>query len=181
MIVQMLEKRNITATDDHQIYVYGFDAAIYTLCSTVGLLIMGFLLGMVPETIVIVLLFYINQTLGGGFHTSTHLKCFLTMAVGLLCCLSTFFLPFSLPVYLGTAVVSLGLMMRYPLILHKNKTYLTAKYPELCKRSRIVLLLQAVCLFGLSAWGEQVYCQALCIALCGCCLSWMTAIMQQRK
>ena len=181
MIVQILEKRNITAVDDHLIYVYGFDAAIYTFCSTVGLLVIGFFLGRIPETIIIVLLFYINQTLGGGFHSSTHLKCFLTMAVGLLCCLGTFLLSISLSVYLGMAVVSMGLMMRYPLVLHKNKTYLNAKYTELCKHSRIVLLLQAVCLFGLSVWGKQVYYQAVCIALCGCCLSRMAAIMQQRE
>lgn len=95
MIVRALEKRTIIPAADHEVYVYGFDAALYTFLSTAGLVLIGCVLGQGIETLIIISLFYVNQTLGGGFHASTHLNCFITMVLGLLGCLATFLLPFN--------------------------------------------------------------------------------------
>ena len=45
MIVRALEKRTIIPAADHDVYVYGFDAALYTFLSTVGLMLIGCVLG----------------------------------------------------------------------------------------------------------------------------------------
>ena len=39
MIVRALEKRTIIPAADHEAYVYGFDAALYTFLSTAGLVL----------------------------------------------------------------------------------------------------------------------------------------------
>lgn len=181
MIVRALEKRNIISVADHDVYIYGFDAALYTFFSTVGLLLIGCLLGRGIETLIIVALFYINQTLGGGFHATTHCNCFITMAVGLLVCLATFLLPFSHWAYCVLGVVGLALMMKYPLVLHKNKEYLLSKQARLCKRSRVTLLVEGILLIAVGIWGSHAFIQAYCIALAACAVSWLVAVFQKEK
>jgi len=155
MIVRVLEKRTIIPAADHDVYVYGFDAALYTFLSTVGLMLIGCVPGQGIETLIIIALFYVNQTLGGGFHASTHLNCFITMALGLLGCLATFLLPFNQWVYCILGTVGLMFMIKYPLVLHKNKEYLQAKHDILCKRSRGALLVQGICLMAIALWGKK--------------------------
>lgn len=111
MIVRALEKRTIIPAADHEVYVYGFDAALYTFLSTAGLVLIGCVLGQGIETLIIISLFYVNQTLGGGFHASTHLNCFITMVLGLLGCLATFLLPFNQWVYCILGTVGLMFMI----------------------------------------------------------------------
>ena len=38
-IVCALERRKATSVSDHKVYVYGFEAALYTLFSTAGLIL----------------------------------------------------------------------------------------------------------------------------------------------
>ena len=126
LIVQWFEKRGIInpSQDERDIYTYGFELAIYTLVSTFGLLTIGFLLGYPLETCFIITLYYVNQTLGGGFHASSHLSCFLSMCAGLVAIL--ILLQFSLPnlLYAGLGIGSLLVLYFNPLVLHKNKQFL---------------------------------------------------------
>lgn len=181
MIVRALEKRTIIPAADHEAYVYGFDAALYTFLSTVGLMLIGYVLGQGIETLILIALFYVNQTLGGGFHASTHLNCFITMALGLLGCLATFLLPFNQWVYCILGTVGLMFMIKYPLVLHKNKEYLQAKHDILCKRSRGALLVQGICLMAIALWGKNEYLQAFCVALGVCAMSRLVAVFQKAK
>lgn len=64
--------------------IYGCEVWLYTVLSTLGLLMIGLLTNSVLETIIIITIFYLCQTNGGGFHATTHLRCFLTMTLGLL-------------------------------------------------------------------------------------------------
>ena len=121
-ILAFLEANEIVRAEDHEVYAYGLDAILYTMISTLGLVLIGVVMRSTTEALVIIGMFYINQTLGGGFHASTHLRCFLTMAVGLLCCLSTLFIPFPLPASLIIALMSMGFMLRFPLVLHLEFT-----------------------------------------------------------
>lgn len=175
-IVCALERRKATSVSDHKVYVYGFEAALYTLFSTAGLILIGSLLGRHIESLIIIAFFYTNQTFGGGFHASTHWKCFLTMATGLLCCLASFLVPFHLCAYLGLGAISLLLMFLYPLVLHQNRAYLQSKQDLFRTRSRIALLIQTACLIGVVIWGKQTYIQTICIALGGCALSRIIAV-----
>lgn len=181
MIVRALETRSIIPVADREVYLYGFDAALYTFFSTAGLILIGCLLGRGMETLIIILLFYVNQTLGGGFHASTHFNCFITMVLGLLACLATFLLPFSRWAYCVLGAVGLGLMMKYPLVLHKNKEHLHSKYDIFNKRSKMALLVQGICLIAIAIWGMSIYVQAFCVALGACAVSRLVAVFQKGK
>ena len=53
---------------------YGIKAFLYTFMSTGLLLALGAMLGMLLPACVIITVFYVDQTVGGGYHTSTHLR-----------------------------------------------------------------------------------------------------------
>lgn len=174
-IIRGMERKGVIAGEDREIYAYGLDAALYTLISTAGLLILGALLGRFAETLFIVALFYINQTLGGGFHAKSHKSCFLTMTVGLLVCLLSLALPYR-PAVCGTVGVgSLLLLFGIPLTLHPNKAYLYSQRDRLAKRSRIAVAIQAALLMGMLCWGKPVYTQTVCAAFLACAVSRLVA------
>ncbi|MEG0492608.1 MAG: accessory gene regulator B family protein [Clostridia bacterium] len=175
-LVRILERKTKIPAADREVYVYGLDTTLYTFFSTAGLILIGYLLSRGVETLIIIAFFYTNQRLGGGFHASTHLTCFLTMALGLLGCIASFALPFHLFVCCAFGAVSLVLMIKYPLVLHENKQHLQCKESEFRRHSRLALLGQALCLLCIALWGKPEYIQAISAALTVCTLSRMVAI-----
>ena len=141
-IVKLFEKRGVicASAEEREVYIYGFDIAIYTFLSTLGLFFIGWMAGRPIETTLLIFVYYINQSFGGGFHASSHLMCFLTMVLGELLFLISFLLPYSLLACIGISVISLLFMWLHPLVLHPNKSYLKKKAPQLIKHSRQILL-----------------------------------------
>lgn len=147
-IVRLFEKHGVicASAEEREVYIYGFDIAIYTFLSTLGLFFIGWMAGRPIETTLLIFLYYINQSFGGGFHASSHLMCFLTMVLGELLFFVSFLLPYSLLACIGISVISLLFMWTHPLVLHPNKSYLKKKAPQLIKRSRQILLLETTLL-----------------------------------
>lgn len=146
-IVNILEKKGALRSGvSRETYIYGFDIAIYTFLSTFGLFLIGWIADRPIETALLIFLYYTNQSSGGGFHASSHLMCFLTMVLGELLFLASFLLPYSPFTCSGISVISLLFMWTHPLVLHPNKSYLKKKAPQLIKRSRQILLLEAALL-----------------------------------
>ena len=82
-IISLFEKNGIVLKHNRSTYVYGLDIFLYTILSTAGLLLIGYVSHHFYESILLIILFYTNQTYGGGFHANSHTKCFLTMTLGL--------------------------------------------------------------------------------------------------
>lgn len=162
-VVDYLEKKEVISSADRQIYAYGVDAALYTFISTAGLLLIGWLSGRPWETMMIIATFYTNQSLGGGFHATTHWRC--SMTVGLVCSLCVLRLSFPVALSLVLGCASLLLMLHHPLILHPNKAYLEKKRSSLVKRSQRALVIQSAILLCLAAVGCEKLCQTFAIAL----------------
>ena len=156
-IVKLFEKRGVicASAEEREVYIYGFDIAIYTFLSTLGLFFIGWMAGRPIETTLLIFVYYINQSFGGGFHASSHLMCFLTMVLGELLFLISFLLPYSLLACIGISVISLLFMWLHPLVLHPNKRYLKKKAPQLIKRSHQILLIETVLLVTFILAGQK--------------------------
>ena len=112
-IVAALDRQGVLRHSSKEVYVYGFDIAIYTFVSTLGLFFIGWIGGKPWETILLIALYYTNQSAGGGFHASSHLNCFLSMAAGVVVFLLTFHFPCLYPVYIGVAALSALLLWHF--------------------------------------------------------------------
>lgn len=166
-IVRLFEKRGVicASAEEREVYIYGFDIAIYTFLSTLGLFFIGWMAGRPIETTLLIFLYYINQSFGGGFHASSHLMCFLTMVLGELLFLASFLLPYSLLICIGISVISLLFMWMHPLVLHPNKSYLKKKAPQLIKHSRQILLVEIALLIGFILLNVPVIMQTISLTL----------------
>ena len=138
-IVSLFEKKGIISSSSHELYVYGFSQLIYTFISTTALILIGLFFHRPLETIVLISLFYTNQTVGGGFHANSHLTCFLCMSVGLLIYLLSFRFPCSQGTLTFLFVVSFLALFLRPLVLHKNKLFLAEQSAKFIKKSRLAL------------------------------------------
>ena len=143
--------------EDRELYEYGFDIIIYTIWSTVVLLLLGTVLRQFWAAVIIVSIFYVFQSSGGGYHANSHLKCLLCMVVGLLAGLSFHFLN-DRPVLLWS-LLCLGcmLLLSCPLVLHPNKSYLEAERKRLTIRSIITTLSLLVIVISIRLWKTDVF------------------------
>lgn len=132
------------------------------------------------EALILLFLFYNHQSLGGGYHATTHLRCYLCMICGGVVYSSILRIHQNELLYLIGGACSLVLLWRFPLTLHPNKFYLAQKHSILVRRSRGFIL------FSFVAWTlsfcngcSRTY-RALSLSLIFCSLSRIVAVYQRR-
>ena len=79
ILTQKSIDHGLISEEDREIYEYGFEITIYTIWSTIVLLLIGLALRQLWASLIIVALFYTFQSTGGGYHADTHLKCLSTL------------------------------------------------------------------------------------------------------
>ncbi len=125
-------------SDAREICTYGIELALYTFISTAGLFLIGVMAGKPIETILLISIYYTNQTFGGGYHATTHIRCFLVMSMGLIISLSVLEAPWNHEILCGICTISYLYLWRRPLQLHPNKRYLQGQKSRLIRRSRLI-------------------------------------------
>lgn len=141
-VVTRLIDRGVVDRERMDVYVYGASAFIYTLASTAGLLLTGIVFHRFWESLLIMCIFYLNQTVGGGFHASSHMRCFSTMFIGLIVCLITYYISIKPWVVYSLLAFSYFILFGIPLVLHSHKDYLEGQRHILKNRSRIITAIQ---------------------------------------
>lgn len=174
--VEWLQHRNVVDETNKDIYIYGANLIIYTFLSTVGLLLIGMLFHRFWETVIIIGLFYTNQTVGGGYHASTHLSCFITMAVGLVIVLITYMFSIPSGVWFGCLFLSVLILEIIPLVLHPHKAYLKKNRAKLVARSRVITAIEGCIAITsiLMGWGSYAY--ACCLGMIASAVSRFYAV-----
>lgn len=180
-LLTLLSKRTRIEPSKREIYLYGLDLFLYTLISTSGLIAISALVGRTIEGILIIALYYLNQTLGGGYHATTHFRCFLTMALGLtLALLSMSFQPTRAAINI-IVVVAGCILLVFPLKLHKNKKYLSPQITLLRKRSRIAVCVQLVLFFLCGKFVTNALLYSYSLGMVVSVISRMAAIVLAQK
>lgn len=164
-LTKILVQKGVIPSEEQDLYAYGFDILIYTIWSTVALLLIGFFLHRLLPTAIIITGFYTLQSRGGGYHADSHLGCFFTMVVGLLIGLLPGFFSVS-PTFLWCILCcSASFLYLYPLVLHPHKQYLQENSSVLRFRSRLATVL-LVCIAIIAVqFACPVYPFASCLML----------------
>lgn len=74
-------KRGDITEKEREIYDYYFEITLSTVFNTLFLIICGIVFNNFINTILFMIGFIVFRTVSGGFHASSNLKCFLTLAV----------------------------------------------------------------------------------------------------
>lgn len=143
-VVNCLVKKEAICESEKKKYFYGCDVIIYTILSTFGLLLFGCIMGRALESLVCIIVFYTNQSSGGGFHASSHNKCFLTMIAGLSIYILLLSIDMNLLFIIITGIFSLCILFSFPLVLHARKQYLMKFKDNLIKHSKKVVIFEII-------------------------------------
>lgn len=89
-----LVRGQIISPDDADVFIYGLDLILFTGLTKVALLLFGCFVGRLPQTLIYTCSFSILQAFGGGYHASTHARCFIiTSAFWAIAMLLAHYLP----------------------------------------------------------------------------------------
>lgn len=161
-----LEKRVVISEDRRDVYIYGTELFIHTLISTCVLFLCACVFGKPLDGLIIIGLYYINQTTSGGFHAGSYMQCFIVMIVFMLSalvCLTFLFVPIWV---VGLVMIfSLLVLFLCPLMLHPNKYYLKSKASYFIRRSRIITFIEMVVAVTLFVFPNYQMQYAFCLGL----------------
>lgn len=180
-LIQTLSHHTTIDELKREIYIYAVDLLLYTIVSTLGLVIISAAMRKLCEGIIIIFIYYINQTIGGGFHASTHLRCFLTMAVGLIVALLMCDFHPGYPFIFLMIMIAGIILFLFPLILHRNKAYLSSQKARLQKKSRIVICVELLTVFLFGRLWPYTTLYAYAIGMTVSVVSRMSAILLARS
>lgn len=159
---------------------YGCEVCLYTIFSTAGLIILGAALNSATEAIIMIAVFYACQSSGGGYHASSHIKCFLIMAAGLMLGIMLLGLSISRNIYIVTVICSAMVLVMIPIQLHPNKDYLCDKAASLSGRSRrISIFIAAGALIVTLIYFDRAA-RSCCIALLLSSISRIAAFVESK-
>lgn len=153
--------------DDNQrlTCIYGCELWLYSFISTLGLLLVGILLQAFLETVLMITIFYALQKNGGGFHASSHMKCFAVMFGGLLSGLFLTCILNSHTLFICMLAFSAVVLFTLPLRLHPYKKYLIVNKSQLYARSYLVTICVIVGIIAIGLMvGESLF-KAGCSAI----------------
>lgn len=121
-ITDKLVLKKIVSDDMADIYIYGFELLISFFFSTIGVLIIGIILGRFLQTLMFLATFILLRSFTGGYHASTYAVCSLVTfsLFGVVLLLTEFaFVPLYLYLILG--LVGTAIMLLLVPIEHPNK------------------------------------------------------------
>jgi accessory gene regulator B len=74
-MMQYYMRKNIVDEQKKEVYVYGFQLLISTICNVVLILIVAVCFGVVTESLFLIASFVVMRSVGGGYHADTHRAC----------------------------------------------------------------------------------------------------------
>ena len=179
---RVLTNRLFSHVEDEEkklLCMYGFELWLYTIISTLGLILVGVVFRASIEAMIIITIFYICQSNGGGYHANTHLKCFLTMVCGLIIGIfmikglkDRLFLPL-------TGLLGMIMLLLNPLCLHQNKQYLSVRIKALKRRSVLCTIFISTVTLVLYALRVQLF-SAMCMGMFLSSISRTIAAIQKK-
>lgn len=179
-LVRILCNGTYLSSEQYDALNYGMETLVYTVLSTLALVMIGFLFMQPLNACIIIAVFYLNQTIGGGFHANSHMKCFITMAFFLMLGLAINYLHLPAKSYAILSVFAFIILMMCPLTLHKNKQYLGEQSARLILRSRLITTMQMMMYIAICIGLRSMH-MAFSIGVVFSALSRLFAVLTRRQ
>ena len=155
-ITAFLITQNIVPAKDREIYEYGFDLLIADFINFSVILLIGFSLKRLSETISYLAIFVGLRSVCGGYHAKTHLKCHIcTIGAYIVFLLLQYMFKTCTVVILGiSCVMSIPIILFAP-ITHANKPLSVSAYRRNRAASIIITIGLLLLAFLLYRYGCQ--------------------------
>lgn len=166
LIKQCIE-HGVIKSEDADTYRYGFDLLIFSLINMSLLIFVGFVIGRANMAILILLGYIPLQSLGGGYHATSHLRCSMMMLFDMgIALLAVEFVSIAL-LTAGACISIVGIFLLAP-VQHPNAPF----GPIFAKRMRFLVRLFSsvifiVMIFAMEGHSALSSCIAMSLILSG--------------
>lgn len=160
LIAGRIEKSGVEMKASACVYSYGAEMLISSLGSILTVVALSLLFKEPLAGLVYYSAFSIQRSASGGFHASSHLKCYFS---SLFYVLAFFVLLLSVPPSYFFAIAALSTLAAFVVIFilapvgTPNKQLEKAEVAVCRKRSRIILVSETACVAALLALGQDKY------------------------
>ncbi len=146
----------ITDNDKKEVVTYGFEILVSTVINVIIVLLIGFINKRLFETILFLISFMPLRTYSGGYHATTHMRCFLIL---LGCVMVQYVLLNSLPINIIN-VLSITMLVYGEIVIFILAPIIDNNHPmskqqinnihKICKTMLLIILLIALVFFELT-------------------------------
>ena len=150
--------------EDKKLYEYGLKQIASTLANVATTLIIGFIFGMVWESILFMVSYIPLRSYAGGYHARTPLRCYIfsvILTVGVL--LTVRYMPHDMILVGALILISGILLFVFAPIGDENKPLDEVEIKVFKRRARLVLIIQFI-LIGV-IWVSGLIWIAVCVAV----------------
>jgi accessory gene regulator B len=151
-ISSLFISNQIIQEEDKEVYEYSFELLLSTLFNLVVVIAIAIVTRRVLEALLFVLGFVPLRSFAGGYHASTHFRCFLILLFTYsLFILTTFFLmtKLVLPITIVLTLSSVLLIFVLSPVEDSNKPFSEEETVKFKRKSRIGILIYSLAILGL--------------------------------
>lgn len=176
---QLIECQTIRE-EDKDLYAYGLQQGIHIIANILTTIIIGYLFGMVWQTILFMISYLPLRSFAGGFHARTQLRCYLYSIILTVTVLMIIkFIPWTYFIYMGLALVAGIIIFMLAPIEDCNKR-LDRTEKAVYKKLTLIILVTELCVMQLSI-GIGLSQISICISVSLFALSGMLVLGELRN
>lgn len=174
---QAMMRHKAISRDDFEVFCYGLDLIFSTLVNAAFVLVISAVIGIFPESFLFYCVFSAIQSTGGGYHATTHFRCFCVTTIGWAV---SMFLMHRVGSPLLTVLAAWGIVCTFVFapIEHKNAPMREKKKAKMKKVVRILACITATASFVMYRYQIALY--APLLAALGAVGASMTGAVIQR-
>ncbi len=146
-------EKGLFQEEDREVYAYGFELLLSTVLNLLTVLVMAVFFGRIAETLCFLTTFIVMRIFAGGYHASSHLRCFLILLAvySLFLIILAFFGGRTVSLLSGgLAIISFFLVFLLSPVPDKNKPLTGEETRAFRVKSRIV----TICCVGIIVCGN---------------------------
>lgn len=151
-----LAERGVLLKDDAEVYAYGLQMGVEMLINIASTLLIGFLLGMVSESILFLASYMLVRSHAGGYHAESALACYVqscAIIVGALLFCKRLPVDVAGPVALAFLLAAVPVILLFSPVAAVHKPLDSAETARYGEKSRIKTIFMVVVAFVLFVVG----------------------------
>lgn len=153
-VIALLAQEGMISEDDSEVYFFGLEMLFQKILHYSTMLLLGFLFGMLLETILFMIFWGVLRIYAGGYHAKSKIACYgISCSIIPLIIILLKWVPWPNWTALLVCIVSIGIILRFAPVGNENKP-LDEIEKVVYRRKTVILLILESCVALIAAWFQ---------------------------
>lgn len=176
--------KGIIDKEDREVYIYSFEVLLATLINLLSVILLAVMTKEIIPTVLFLFGFMCIRTTAGGYHSDTHLGCFLILIsshlVFLVLLKNLSYLQYEIATII-MCLISWLLVVLFSPVEDKNKKFTKKEIVKFKLRSNVtVVIVVLISVLFVSIWGKNKYAFSIATGMCVVSLSLVAGTVKNR-